>query len=91
MGQLSKASGATKEAAKGWKSGRSCARLDHVINMARQIDSVRDWLDDEIKRPVDPRILTQVMAHAQQLQQTGSGESVAVGRAIARILLGRKD
>lgn len=90
-GDIAKFSGASKEAVKHWKSGKSVPRFDHIINMGRMIETIANGVEDEMKRPVDPKSVSHMIALAQRVAATETGEQAILARAYLRQVYGRDD
>lgn len=93
-GQLARITGRTKDAAKKWRSGDACPNTPTLLSLGREIDGVRDWINDELsggpftpQKPEDVNALAlAVAAVIQQSMQAGSGRNGAEAReAFAQI------
>lgn len=87
-GTLARASGATKEAAKSWKAGRRLPRLDHTIKMGQDIEAVSSWVEDQMRRPLDPRQIQSYLAQAYVDAQSPNAEVRATAWAFIRKVQG---
>lgn len=91
-GDLAQAANRTKEAAKGWKMGRSLPSGSSLIMLASQIPAVKKWLLHKIERGADPQfdspeIVTAMLTTLQALADRPGPEGEAVRgilRSIAR-------
>lgn len=70
-GELAQAASRSKDAAKGWKSGRAAPNLASIINLCREKDLIWRWLKEQVEghgaQPDDPRLVAEVTR--QVLQQ----------------------
>lgn len=48
--ELVRVTGVTEEAVRLWKSGRRCPNAASLVNLARGLPAIRDWLLSEIEQ-----------------------------------------
>ena len=90
-GDLARAAHRTKAAAKGWKDASRAPSLASVINMARQIPAVRQWLYAAIDKSGDgaqfdmesPRFLASLIGAVHKLSQMPGPDGDAVRAALS--------
>lgn len=83
---LARAAGRDVETARLWKAGRRAPNSTSIINMARTIQEVQDWVNGEIESrkphlPLDPKSGNRALAMLHQ-EACEPGERGAMARAM---------
>jgi hypothetical protein len=90
VGTLAQGAQATKEAGKQWKSGRSAPSMDKLLNMARCIPAVAEFVLSEIVGDDNgPHALNAVIA-GLHVVAADPGPEGSAARALLTRLMGRK-
>lgn len=96
VGDLAQASLCTKEAAKGWKAGRSMPSASSLLLLAQELPTVRRWVLQKIERERgedlftgDPEVLHAFFDGLTQLASQNTNEGRATRALLAKVTRGR--
>jgi hypothetical protein len=87
-GDLAQAAKRTKNAAKGWKDGSRCPSGASLLNMARSMDCVWEWMCAEAERGVPGALNVDSVIRWAHASRKAEGMAGDVARAVLRSLAG---